>query len=100
MAEILSHACMLLQIVIECVVTYNTLVSTSGNSFFLQESCVSWLSEKKPTVATLSWEVEYMATFIATVECIWLRRLLMDLCMEIDVATHIPTDSQSALVVA
>jgi hypothetical protein len=33
-------------------------------------------------------------------ECIWLRRLLMDLCMEINAPTHILTHSQSAMAVA
>ena len=75
-------------------------MSTSGNCFFLGGSCISWLSKKQPTVATSSCEAEYMATFTATMECIWLRRLLIDLCVDIDDATHILTDSQSALAVA
>ena len=79
---------------------YDTRVSTSGNCFFFGNSCISWLSKKQPTVATSSCEAEYRAVFTATVECIWLRRLLMDLCMEIEVATRILTDSQSALAVA
>ena len=84
----------------ELVGCYDTRVSTSGDCFFLGNSCISWLSKKKPTVATSSCEAEYRAVFTATVECIWLRRLLMDLCMEIEVATRILTDSQSALAVA
>ena len=99
MAEILSHACMLLPIVIGLVVMI--LVSPLVViALFLGNSCISWLSKKQPTVATSSCEAEYRAVFTATVECIWLRRLLMDLCMEIDVATRILTDSQSALAVA
>ena len=58
---------------------YDTRVSTSGFCFMLGSSCVSWLSKKQPTVATSSCEAEYRAVFTATVECIWLRRLMADL---------------------
>ena len=75
-------------------------MSTSGNCFFFGNSCISWLSKKQPIVATSSCEAEYRAVFTATMECIWLRRLLMDLCKEIDVGTHVLTDSQSALAIA
>ena len=79
---------------------YDTRVSTSGNCFLLGGSCISWLSKKQPTVATSSCEAEYRAAFTATVECVWLRRLLMDLCMKPHDSTTIFTDSQSALAVA
>ena len=75
-------------------------MSVSGNCFFLGDSCISWLSKKQPTVATSRCDAEYMAVFTATMECIWLRCLLMYPCMQIDAATHILADSQSALVVA
>ena len=63
-------------------------------------SCVSWLSKKQPTVATSSCEAEYRAAFSATVECVWLRRLLSDLSLEQPSPTCIFTDSQSALAIA
>ena len=44
-------------------------------------------------------EPEYRATFTATVECVWLRRLMADLSVGQDSATTIYTDSQSALAV-
>ena len=75
-------------------------MSVSGNCFFLGDSCISWLSKKQPTVATSSCEAEYRVVFTAIAECIWLTRLLMDLCMEIDGSTRILTDSQSTLAVA
>ena len=72
---------------------YDTRVSTSGNCFFLGGLCISWLSKKQPTMATSNCEAKYKAIFKAIVECIWLRHLLIDLCMEIDASTHILADN-------
>ncbi|MCO5566415.1 hypothetical protein L7F22_020092 [Adiantum nelumboides] len=63
-------------------------------------SCISWLSKKQPTVATSSCEAEYRAVFTATVECVWLRRLMADLRVGQDIANTIYTDSQIALAIA
>ena len=94
-----NPAYMLLSIVIGLIVM--TLVSPLVVIVsFLEAHAYLWLSKKQPTVATSSCEAEYRAVLTATVECIWLRRLLIDLCMEIDDATHILTDSQSALAIA
>ena len=79
---------------------YDTRVSTSGFCFMLGSSCISWLSKKQPTVATSSCEAEYRAAFTATVECVWLKRLVVDLGVGQETATTIYTDSQSALAVA
>ena len=79
---------------------YDTHVSTSGFCFMLGSSCISWLSKTQRTMATSSYEAEYRATFTATVECVWLRRLLADLGVGQSSVTTIFTDSQSALVVA
>ncbi|MCO5591687.1 hypothetical protein L7F22_045678 [Adiantum nelumboides] len=79
---------------------FNTRVSTSGFCFMLGSSCISWLSKKQPTVATSSWEAEYKAVFTATVECVWIRRLMADLGVGQDTANTIYTDNQSALAVA
>ncbi|MCO5587822.1 hypothetical protein L7F22_041774 [Adiantum nelumboides] len=58
------------------------------------------VEQKQPTVATSSCEAEYRVVFTATVECVWLRRLMADLGVGQDTANTIYTDSQSALVVA
>ena len=80
---------------------YDTRVSTSGFCFMLGNSCILWLSKKQPTVATSSCEAEYRAAFTATVECVWLRRLMADLGVgQQSATTTIFTDSQSALAVA
>ncbi|MCO5568602.1 hypothetical protein L7F22_022301 [Adiantum nelumboides] len=61
--------------------------------------CISWLSKKQPSVATFSCETEYRAVFTATIECVWLRRLMTDLDVGQDTANTLYTYSQSALVV-
>ncbi|MCO5574893.1 hypothetical protein L7F22_028687 [Adiantum nelumboides] len=66
----------------------------------LGSSCISWLSKKQPTMATSSCETEYKTVFTATVECVWLRRLMADLGVGQDTANTIYTDSQSALTIA
>ncbi|MCO5586304.1 hypothetical protein L7F22_040243 [Adiantum nelumboides] len=66
----------------------------------LGSSCISWLSKKQPTVATSSCEAGYRAVFTATVECVWLRHLMVDMGVGQDTANTIYTDSHSALAVA
>ena len=75
-------------------------MSTTGYCFYIGDACVSWLSKKQPTMATSSCEAEYRATFTATLECVWLRRLFADLDMEQHAPTSLYTDSMSALAVA
>ncbi|MCO5609793.1 hypothetical protein L7F22_064025 [Adiantum nelumboides] len=66
----------------------------------LGSSCVSWLSKKQPNVATSSCEAEYKAFFTATIECVWLRCLMVDLGVGQNTTNAIYTNSQSALAVA
>ncbi|MCO5562505.1 hypothetical protein L7F22_016132 [Adiantum nelumboides] len=55
------------------------------------------LSKKQPTVATSSCEADYMAAFIATIECVWLRQLLVDMGVGQETATSFYIGSQSTL---
>ena len=69
---------------------YDIRVPTSGFCFMLVgSSCISWFSKKQPTMTTSICEAKYMATFIAMVECVWLRCLMADL----DVGQDSPTTS-------
>lgn len=79
---------------------YDTRQPTSGNCFFLGQSCISWLSKKQPTVATSSCEAEYRAAFTTTVECVWLCRLVEDFGIVNTNPTPILADSQSAIAIA
>ena len=65
----------------------------------LGSSCVSWLNKKQPIVATSSCEAKYRAAYTVMVECVWLRRLVVDLGVVHKTATTIYTDSQSALAI-
>ena len=79
---------------------YDTRQSTSGNCFFLGHSCILWLSKKQTIVATSSCETEYRAAFTATIEYVWLRRLVANLRVSLEGPTPILTDNQSAIAVA
>ena len=50
-------------------------------------------------MTTSSCEAEYRVAFTATVECVWLRRLMDDLSVGQDSATTIYTNNQSTLAV-
>ncbi|MCO5564328.1 hypothetical protein L7F22_017988 [Adiantum nelumboides] len=66
----------------------------------LGSSCISWLSKKQLTVATSNCEAKYRAIFIATIECVWLKRLMADLGVGQNTTNTIYTGSQNALAVA
>ncbi|KAG6470071.1 hypothetical protein ZIOFF_071123 [Zingiber officinale] len=56
--------------------------STSGMTFYFNESLVSWNSQKQKTVALSSCEVEFMAATTATCHALWLRSLTSELTGE------------------
>ncbi len=56
-----------------------TRKSTSGYVFMLGGAPVSWRSKKQELAAASSCEAEYIASFHASKEAIWLKRLLADI---------------------
>ncbi|XP_074347472.1 secreted RxLR effector protein 161-like [Apium graveolens] len=46
--------------------------STGGMCFYLNESLITWVSEKQRCVALSSCEAEFMATTAAACQAIWL----------------------------
>lgn len=50
--------------------------STGGMVFYLNESLVTWVSQKQRCVALSSCEAEFMAATGAACQAIWLRKLL------------------------
>ncbi|KAG6471943.1 hypothetical protein ZIOFF_069396 [Zingiber officinale] len=53
--------------------------STSGMTFYFNESLVSWNSQKQKTVVLSSCEAEFMAATTATCHALWLRSLASEL---------------------
>ena len=75
----------------------HTRRSTSGYTFHVGPSLVSWSSRKQVTVARSSTEAEYVALSSATQEAIWLRRLLSDISFQECPTTLINEDNQGAI---
>jgi hypothetical protein len=71
--------------------------STSGYTFFIGNSLVSWSSRKQATVAKSSTEAEYVALSFATQEAIWLRRLIESIGSTTVSSTTIYEDNQGAI---
>lgn len=74
----------------------NTRRSTTGYVFILNGGAISWNSKLQPTVAASTVEAEYMAASSAVKEALWIRRLLMEMDVPIDVPI-IKCDSQGAI---
>jgi len=74
--------------------------STTGHVFLLNDSPVSWTSQKQPVVACSSTEAEYIALASAAREAVWMRRFLADIGAVPDLPTVIKVDNQSAIKLA
>ena len=75
----------------------DTRRSTSGYTFHVGNSLVSWSSKKQATVAKSSTEAEYVALSFATQEAVWLRRLLESINCSETTPTTIFEDNQGAI---
>jgi hypothetical protein len=78
----------------------NNHKSTSGFVFMLGGAAVSWSSKKQTSVALSSTEAEYIAAAHATKEVVWLRRLLIELGLDLNSPTVLHVDNQSAIAIA
>jgi len=74
--------------------------STTEYIFLLNDSVISWRSQRQATVATSTTESEYMALYGATQEMIWLKKLLADLKYTSDEPTTMHQDSQGCIALA
>lgn len=50
--------------------------STGGMAFYLNDSLITWVSQKQKCVALSSCEAEFIAATAAACQGIWLRKLL------------------------
>ena len=61
---------------------------------------MSWSSQKQPTMALSSTEVEYTGVVVAACEAIWLKRLLKDLGESVDASIPAHCDNLSSIQLA
>jgi hypothetical protein len=72
--------------------------SISGYVFLLGDSVFSWSSKQQPTVAASATEGEYMSGSHSTRQGLWLRRMLIELGLELeDISTTIFIDNHGAI---
>jgi hypothetical protein len=74
--------------------------STTGFLYTLGSGPFSWNSKKQSTIAQSTAEAEYIACSAAANQCIWLRKLMLDLNDEEEGATIIKCDNISAIAIA
>ncbi|MCO5609889.1 hypothetical protein L7F22_064123 [Adiantum nelumboides] len=71
--------------------------STSGFMFTLGSAAITWSSKKQPIVALSSTETEYRGAAVAAYEVAWLRKLHMDLRLQVDREVVISYDNLSSI---
>lgn len=74
--------------------------STGGMAFYLNESLVTWVSQKQRCVALSSCEAEFMAATAAACQGIWLRNLLGKLTDAVIGPVVLYIDNKSAIDLA
>lgn len=75
----------------------DTRRSTTGYVFLINNSAVTWKSQKQKCVSLSTTEAEYVAASTASREAIWLKNLLEALGENIILPVNMYVDNQSAL---
>ena len=75
----------------------NTLRSTSGACFFIDNSLISWYSKKQHCIAVSTTEAEYVAASMASRELVWLRRLQHSFQQTLTTPAILRCDNKSAI---
>ncbi|KAK2974604.1 hypothetical protein RJ640_015016, partial [Escallonia rubra] len=71
--------------------------STTNYCFSKGPVAICWCSDEQIRVALSSTKAEYIATTMATQECIWLKRLINDIYKEVDYALPIHSDNKACI---
>lgn len=74
--------------------------STGGMTFYLNESLITWVSQKQRCVALSSYEAEFMAATAAACQGIWLRDLLNQISDAVSGPVVLYIDNKSAIDLA
>ena len=73
---------------------------TGGMVFYLNESLITWVSQKQRCMALSSCEAEFMAATAAACQCIWLRNVLYQITNECMGPVILYVDNKSAIDLA
>jgi hypothetical protein len=74
--------------------------STSGYCVFVGGNLVSWRSKKQPVVSRSTAEAEYRAMSVSLSELLWLRNLLSELKLLMNIPMKLWCDNKSAISIA
>jgi hypothetical protein len=74
--------------------------STSGETFYLGECLVSWLSKKKSSISLSTTEAEYIATTTYCTQVLWMKQTLTNIQVEYDEPIPIYCDNTSAISIS
>ena len=74
--------------------------STGGMAYYLNESLISWVSQKQRCVALSTCEAEFMAATAAACQGIWLRNVLNQISAEVIGPVVLYIDNMSAIDLA
>ena len=73
--------------------------STSGETFYLGECLVSWLSKKQSSISLSTNEAYYIATTCCT-HVLWMKQNLTDIQVEYDDPIPIYCDNTSSIIIS
>jgi hypothetical protein len=71
--------------------------STTGMTFYFNESLITWCSQKQKTVALSSCEAEFMAATGAATQALWLRSLYSELTATKPLVVPLYVDNNSTI---
>lgn len=71
--------------------------STTAYIFLVSGGAILWRSKQKPIVALSTSEEEYVATSTAVREAIWLKEVVKEMGLAVDIAIRLRVDNRTSL---